>query len=151
LPNLADAFFIGGTKTGALFGEAIVICNEQLKADFRYLLKQRGGLLAKTAAIGVQFKVFFADGLYDELAKHSVTMAKKLADGIRALGYDFLYPVETNLILPVFPTEIADGLREHYGFYDWQKFEGKTAVRLLTSWATPEDKISGFLTDLKAL
>ncbi|MCL2662284.1 MAG: aminotransferase class V-fold PLP-dependent enzyme [Oscillospiraceae bacterium] len=149
LPNLADAFFIGGTKNGALFGEAIVICNEQLKVDFRYLLKQRGGLLAKTAAIGVQFKTLFAGGLYDELAKHSIAMAKKLADGIRALGYEFLCPVETNLILPVFPNEIVDRLREHYGFYDWQRFEDKTAVRLLTSWATPEDKVDCFLADLK--
>ena len=149
LPNLVDAFFIGGTKTGALFGEAIVICNEQLKTDFRYLLKQRGGLLAKTAAIGVQFKTLFTDGLYDELAKHSVIMAKRLADGIRALGYDFLFPVETNLILPVFPTEVARKLREYYGFYDWQKLGEKTAIRLLTSWATPADKIDGFLADLR--
>jgi threonine aldolase len=148
LPNLADAFFIGGTKNGALFGEAIVICNEQLKIDFRYLLKQRGGLLAKTAAIGVQFKTLFTGGLYDELAKHSVLMAKKLADGIRASGYEFLYPVETNLIIPIFPTEVAKRLHEHYGFYDWQKLEDKTAVRLLTSWATTADKIEAFLADL---
>jgi threonine aldolase len=145
---LADAFFIGGTKNGALFGEAIVICNEQLKADFRYLLKQRGGLLAKSAAIGVQFKALFTGGLYDELAKHSVNMAKKLADGIRALGYEFLYPVETNLIIPIFPTEIANKLHELYGFYNWQKLEDKVAVRLLTSWATTEDKVDCFLQDL---
>ena len=149
LPNLADAFFIGGTKNGALFGEAIVICNEQLKADFRYLLKQRGGLLAKTAAIGVQFKALFTDGLYDDLAKYAGTMAKRLADGICALGYEFLYPVETNLIIPIFPAAIADKLHEHYGFYDWQKLEDKVAVRLLTSWSTPEDKVDVFLEDLR--
>jgi len=149
LPNLADAFFIGGTKNGALFGEAIVICNEQLKVDFRYLLKQRGGLLAKTAAIGVQFKALFTDGLYDELANHSVVMAKKLADGIQASGYEFLYPVETNLIIPILPTDVVNKLHDQYGFYDWQKFEDKVAVRLLTSWATTEDAVDGFLADLR--
>ena len=78
-------------------------------------------------------------------------MAKKLADGISALGYEFLYPVETNLIIPIFPVEVADKMHELYGFYDWQKLEDKTAVRLLTSWATTEDKIDGFLADLTSI
>jgi len=149
--EMADAFFIGGTKNSALFGEAIVICNENIKEDFRYLLKQRGGLLAKSAAIGVQFKTLFTDGLYDKLAQHSNAMAKKLADGIKELGYDFLYPVETNLIIPVFPNAVTEKLHELYGFYDWLNLDDKTAVRLLTSWATQEDKIDGFLADLKGL
>jgi len=149
--NLADAFFIGGTKNGALFGEAIVICNEKLKEDFRYLLKQRGGLLAKAAAIGVQFVTLFTDGLYDELAIKSNSMAKRLADGIKALGYDFLFPVETNLIVPVFPAETAAKLHEMYGFYDWADMGDKTAVRMLTSWATPENKVDEFLEDLKGV
>jgi len=147
--NLADAFFIGGTKNGALFGEAIVICNENLKADFRYLLKQRGGLLAKTAAIGVQFETLFTDGLYDELAKKSNTAANKLAAGIKSLGYEFLFPVETNLIVPVFPTGVAKKLHDMYGFYDWADLGSKKAVRLLTSWATPDDKIDEFIKDLR--
>jgi len=151
ITNMADAFFIGGTKNGALFGEAIVICNETLKEDFRYLLKQRGGLLAKSAAIGVQFKALFAGDLYDKLAKHSNSMTKKLADGISALGYDFLYPVETNLIVPIFPAAVAGKLHELYGFYDWLNYEDKTAVRLLTSWATQEGSIDCFLADLKTL
>jgi len=147
--NMADAFFIGGTKNGALFGEAMVICNEKLKEDFRYILKQRGALLAKSAAMGVQFRTLFTDDLYDKLAQHSNAMAKKLADGIKALGYNFLYPVETNLIVPVFPDAVVRKLREMYGFYDWSNIEDKTAVRLLTSWSTKEDKIDGFLADLK--
>ena len=145
---LADAFFAGGTKNGALFGEAIVICNKNLKEDFRYLLKQRGGLLAKTAAIGVQFKALFEDDLYDKLALHSNMMAKKLADGIKQKGYSFLYPVETNLIIPMFPVGVAEKLHELYGFYDWQVLNDKIAVRLLTSWATQENIIDEFLADL---
>ena len=151
IANMADAFFIGGTKNGALFGEAIVLCNEKLKADFRYLQKQRGALLAKGAAIGLQFKTLFADGLYDKLALHSNTMAKKLADGIKALGYDFLYPVETNLIIPVFPTAVSNRLHEMYGFYDWSALGDNTAVRLLTSWATQDDKIDAFIADLRKI
>jgi len=149
--DMSDAFFIGGTKNGALFGEAIVICNEKLKEDFRYLLKQRGGLLAKGAAIGVQFAVLFADGLYDELALAANLTAKRLADGIKALGYEFFYPVETNLIIPVFPLEIAKELHGLYSFYDWENLGDKTAVRMLTSWATPESIIDEFLSDLKGL
>jgi len=151
IANMADAFFIGGTKNGALFGEAIVLCNEKLKEDFRYLLKQRGGLLAKTAAIGQQFAALFADGLYDELAKRANTMAKRLADGIKSLGYDFLFPVETNLFVPVFPTGVAAKLHELYGFYDWENLGDRTAVRLLTSWSTPEVKVDKFIEDLRGL
>ena len=149
IARFTDAFFIGGTKNGALFGEAIVICNERLQEDFRFLLKQRGGLLAKTAAIGVQFKALFEDGLYDELAFHSNTMAKKLADGIIKAGYSFLYPVQTNLIIPVFPAGVVKKMRELYGFYDWQELGDDIAVRLLTSWATQESHIDDFLNDLE--
>ena len=145
---LSDAFFIGGTKNGALFGEAIVITNETLKKDFRFYLKLRGALLAKSAVIGLQFRELFTDGLYDDLALRSNSMARKLADGIRSLGYNFLFPVETNIIIPVFPDSIAQALHRLYGFYDWQKIGDKTAVRLLTSWATPESIIYDFIADL---
>jgi len=151
IANMADAFFIGGTKNGALFGEAIVVCNEELKKDFRYLLKQRGALLAKGAAIGVQFKTLFSDDLYDKLAQHSNTMAKKLSDGIKEQGYNFLYPVQTNLIIPVFPAPVVEKLREMYGFYDWSNLGDKTAVRLLTSWATHEGRVDTFLADLREI
>ena len=147
--EMADAFFIGGTKNGALFGEAIVICNEELKKDFRFLLKQRGALLAKGAAIGIQFKVLFSDGLYDKLAVYSNSMARKLADGIKASGYNFLYPVETNLIIPIIPSDVAKKLHELYGFYDWISLGEDIAIRLLTSWATPERWINEFLEDLR--
>ena len=149
--KLADAFFIGGTKNGAVFGEAIVIINELLKDDFRYLLKQRGGLLAKTAAISLQFKALFTDGLYDELAQNSVAMADWLASGIEDLGFEFLYPVETNMIIPMFPTGIVKKLHKLYGFHDWQKLGDMTAVRLLTSWSTKKRVIDEFISDLKSI
>ena len=148
IANLADAFYFGGTKNGALFGEAIVICNDMLKADFRLHLKQRGALLAKGAAIGVQFEMLMRDNLYDELARHANTMALRLATGIKEAGYEFLCPVETNMILPIFPSEIAEKLHKLYAFYDWQKIGRMTSVRIVTSWATNESIIDEFIDDL---
>ena len=151
IAGLVDAFYIGGTKNGALFGEAIVICREELKADFRFHLKQKGALIAKGAAVGLQFKALFENGLYDKLAKHANNVALKLANGIKALGYEFMLEAETNQIFPIFPDEITEKLHNLYDFYDWQKMGGKTAVRLVTSWATPESVIDDFINDLAGI
>lgn len=148
IAELTDAFYLGGTKNGALFGEAIVICNDALKGDFRSLLKQRGALLAKGAAIGAQFEALLGGGLYDELARHANAMALRLADGIGKAGYGFLYPVETNIILPVFPLDISDKLHQLYDFYDWQTLGDMVSARIVTSWATTEATIDEFLADL---
>jgi len=149
--ELADAFYIGGTKNGALFGEAVVIKTDELKPDFRFIIKQRGALLSKGAAIGLQFEALFKDGLYDELAGQSNKKAMILADGIRAAGYGFQYEPVANQIFPIFPDEIVEKLHKIYGFYDWQKVENKTSVRLVTSWATPENAVEEFLIDLREL
>ena len=151
IPKMVDAFYLGGTKNGALFGEAIVICTEELKPDFRFYLKQRGAMLAKGAAIGVQFEALLKGGLYDELARYAGAMAVKLADGIRGAGFDFLYPPETNLLIPVFPENVAEKLHELYGFHDWQRLGDSVAVRLVTSWATPGHVIDEFIADLTKL
>jgi len=148
IADLVDVFYIGGTKNGALFGEAIVICTDELKSDFRFHLKQRGAMLAKGAAIGVQFEALLKNGLYDDLARHANAMAMKLVSGIRELGYRFLYPPVTNLIIPTLPDGVARRLHGLYGFYDWQKHDGSTSVRIVTSWATPESIIDGFISDL---
>ena len=148
IAELTDAFYIGGTKNGALFGEAIVICADEMKPDFRFNLKHRGAMLAKGAAIGVQFEALLTNDLYDELARHAVSTAIKLADGFTSLGYGFMYPAETNLLVPVFPDRVAERLHQLYGFYDWQKLGDMTAVRIVTSWATPEDIVDEFIADL---
>ena len=148
IADLVDVFYIGGTKNGALFGEAIVICRDELKPDFRYFLKQQGALIAKGAAIGTQFEALFENCLYDELAKHANNMALKLANGIKTLGYGFLSEPETNQIFPIFPSETVKELHNLYGFYDWQQIGDMTAVRLVTSWATPESIVDEFLFDL---
>ena len=148
IAGLADAFYIGGTKNGALFGEAVVVCKDELKSDFRFHLKQRGALLAKGASIGVQFQALFTGGLYDELAKHANELASRLADGIKAQGYELLYGTETNQVFPVFADDTAERMRALYSFYDWEKVGAMTAMRLVVSWAASESVIDEFLADL---
>ncbi|HZV21547.1 MAG TPA: aminotransferase class I/II-fold pyridoxal phosphate-dependent enzyme [Hyphomicrobiales bacterium] len=151
LPALCDVFYIGATKNGGLFGEAIVIVNERLKQDFRYHLKQRGALLAKGRAIAAQFIALFANGLYLKNAEHANEMASKLAAGIEACGYGFLTNCVTNQIFPVFPNRVVEALRKDYGFHSWLSVgQERTAVRLVTSWATEEAAVDDFLADLKA-
>lgn len=150
--SLVDVFYIGGTKNGALLGEAIVINNTQLKENFRYHLKQRGALLAKGRVLGVQFLELFKDDLYLKLAKHANVMAGKLTQGIREQGYEFLTDSTTNQIFPIFSSSLIEKLKDLYGFYIWSKIdEEKSSIRLVTSWATKEEAIDRFLEDLKTL
>jgi len=152
ISSFVDVFYIGGTKNGALLGEAIVINNNQLKENFRYHLKQRGALLAKGRVLGVQFLELFKNDLYFELAKHANEMAGKLTQGIREQGYEFLTDSATNQIFPIVPNTLIEKLKDLYGFYIWSKIdEGKSSIRLVTSWATKEEAVTGFLEDLKNL
>jgi len=152
LSLLVDVFYIGGTKNGALFGEAIVINNDKLKENFRSHLKQRGALLAKGRVLGIQFSELLKNDLYFELAKHANEMSGRLIQGIKGLGYEFLTDSTTNQIFPIFPNTVIDRLKELYGFYTWSKIDSdKSSIRLVTSWATKEEAVDGFLEDLKTL
>ena len=151
LSHLVDAFVMGGTKNGMLFGDAIVICKEELNRDFRYLVKQRGALFSKGAAIGVQFETMMSDGLYEKFAQKANKTAAILAEGIKALGYEFLYPFETNQVFPIFPVKTLEQLWQKYEFYEWEKLGDKSAARLIASWATPPEKAEEFLELLKTL
>ena len=152
LARLTDAFYIGGTKNGLLFGEAIVIINENLKEDFRYLIKQKGGLLAKGRLLGVQFKALFEADLYNEMGQHANDMAEILRNGISELGYSFFTNSTTNQIFPIFPNELVFELEkicsfEHEGPVD-ANFE---AIRFVTSWATKKEDVLKLLEELKNL
>jgi len=152
LPNLTDAFYIGGTKNGALMGEALVICNDSLKEDFRYHIKQKGGLLAKGRLIGLQFLELFKDDIYFELAKHANGMAEILKIGISNCGYKFLIDSPTNQIFPILPNKIIKELEEKYSFFIWQKVDNNnSAIRLVTSWATKEEAVRSFIDNLSLL
>ena len=151
IASLTDVFYIGGTKNGALIGEAIVICNDALKPNFRYHLKQRGALLAKGAAIGVQFKALLENGLFNELACRANAAAARLAGGINAAGYGLMYPAETNMLFPVFPGGVAQRLHELYDFYDMETNGDMVTARIVCSWATPEAIAGEFIRDLGAI
>ena len=156
LTQLLDVFYIGGTKNGALFGEAIVIVHSDLKADFRYHMKQKGGMLAKGSSMGIQFAELFisrrsiATTLYEQLALHNNKQAMRLAHGIKTLGFDFMTEPTTNQLFPILPKQIAHKLSITYGFYIWEDLGENVIIRLVTSWAITEEVIDGFLEDLHA-
>jgi threonine aldolase len=152
LARFVDVFYIGGTKNGALIGEAIVIVNPQLKDHFRFNLRQRGGLLAKGRAVSLQFQELFRDNLYFDIAQHANTLAQQLAEGIKKCGYKLFVEAPTNQVFPVFPNTIVEQLQQDYGFHFWEKFdEQHSIVRLVTSWATTESDVTGFLRTLQEM
>ncbi len=150
LGRLTDAFYIGGTKNGALIGEALVICRESLQEDFRFHMKQKGALLAKGRLLGVQFLELFRDELYFDLAKHANKMADLLREAIRKEGFSFLTQSPSNQIFPILPNRLIEALQEIYAFYIWSKVdEAHSSIRLVTSWATREDAVLAFIADMK--
>ncbi len=152
LPKLVDAFYIGGTKNGALLGEALVICRDSLKADFRYYMKQRGAILAKGRLVGIQFLELFRDDLFFDLASHANKMADKLKAEISKANISFLTDSPSNQIFPILPNSVISELQNKYGFYIWEKVDGDySAIRLVTSWATKEEAVDAFIEDLKKL
>ena len=155
LPMIAaccDVFYIGGTKVGALFGEAVVMSNDELKKDFRYLIKQKGGMLAKGRLLGVQFEALFEDGLYMEISRHADRLADKLREAFTQAGFPFLVENQTNQIFPVILDSVLKKLGENYGYtYQERVDETHSAVRFCTSWATKEDNIDRLIADLKRL
>ena len=142
LARLCDVFYIGGTKVGALFGEAVVISNPALKEDFRYLIKQHGGMLAKGRLLGVQFDALFTDGLYFAIGSHAIEKAERLKQMFRKRGYAFYLDSPTNQQFVVLPDEKAEELRQHVRFTVWEKPDEKhTVARFCTSWATTDEEL----------
>lgn len=149
ISQLTDVFYIGGTKNGAMLGEAIVINNELLKEDFAYHLKQRGALLAKGRFLGMQFRELFKHDLFFQLARHANAMAQKIASACAKRGCVFLSESSSNQIFPVLPNSAIEKLLKKYEFYIWKKGDDDhSAIRMVTSWATPENKVDEFIADL---
>lgn len=142
LAELCDVFYIGGTKVGALFGEAVVIRNAAIADDFRYLMKQHGAMLAKGWLLGVQFVTLFQDNLYFEISKHANLLADKLRNRIRAIGFSLLTQTTTNQVFAVFPDALLERLKESVLYsYQCRVDEDHSAVRFCTSWATKESDV----------
>jgi len=152
LARVCDAFYIGGTKQGALFGEAMVIGNRTLKEDFRYIIKQKGGLFAKGRLLGIQFRELFADGLYFDMAGRAVNLAAIIRAAFRKKGFGFLAESGTNQIFPILPDESIDRLRARYAFETIQRMDEKScAVRFCTSWATRAEDAAALAGDILRL
>lgn len=149
IARLCDIFYIGGTKVGALFGEAVVIVREELKEDFRYIMKQKGGMLAKGRLLGIQFSELFRDDLYFRMAKHADEMAELIREACEKKGYPLLVANRTNQVFPVLPDVELERLKESYGYSYWERVdETHSAVRFCTSWATSREDVLALIRDL---
>jgi threonine aldolase len=155
LPDIAkfcDVFYIGGTKVGALFGEAVVITEPSLQKDFRYAIKQHGGLLAKGRLLGLQFTALLEDGLYFRVSEHADRLAMKIKSAFEDKGYPFLYDSPTNQQFPIIPDDKLEVLKVKYAYTFWKRIDEKhCAVRFCTSWATREEDVDLLLNDISLL
>lgn len=143
---IADVFYIGGTKCGALFGEAVVTRRPELLPRFVSLIKLHGATLAKGRLLGVQFEALFTDGLYLEIGRHAVKMAMKLRDGLKSKGYLFLSDSPTNQQFVLLDNDVIGRLRSEVSFDIWgTRGERRTAVRFVTDWSTDEADIDALL------
>jgi threonine aldolase len=147
LAKLCDAFYIGGTKQGALFGEALVIRNDVLQKDFRYIEKQKGGMLAKGRLLGLQFLALLEDGLYFELSRHADELAAQIHEAFAKKGFSFASSSKSNQQFPILPDAVLQRLGEKFVYADeGSASEGNRVVRFCTSWATREEDVRA-LTD----
>lgn len=147
-----DVFYIGGTKVGALFGEAVVITAPALTKDFRYMIKQRGGMLAKGRLLGIQFLTLLEDGLYEEIAGKAVKQAIHLKEAFLEKGYPLFYNSYTNQQFPIMPKEHLAKLEKKYSFEMWTPLDDEySVVRFCTSWATRDEDVEALIADLDEL
>lgn len=150
--KLVDIFYLGGTKNGALIGEAIVIVNEKLQEEFGFHIKQKGAMLAKGRLLGIQFLELLKDELYFELAAHANQQAMKLKAAFKDIGCEFLSETFSNQIFPILRNEQIENLQQNFDFYVWKKIDAeKSAIRLITSWATQDEVIERFIEEIKKL
>jgi len=150
-PALTDAFYLGGTKCGALFGEALVIVNPDLKEGIGHIIKQTGALFAKGRLLGLQFETLFENGLYESYGAHANKTAKKMKEGFLKNGIALGYDSDTNQQFPVFSKALIAKAEKKYVFELWEELDGERAiVRFVTSWATKEQDVDELIADLKA-
>lgn len=149
LPSIAafcDVFYIGGTKVGALFGEAVVITNDTLKEDFRYNIKQRGGMLAKGRLLGLQFITLFEDNLYFQISAHAAMLADRIRETLDEMGIKFKIDSPTNQIFPILPDTLLEELKKEFAYtYDARIDATHSSIRFCTSWGTREEHVDALL------
>ncbi len=152
---LCDAFYLGATKNGALFGEALIILNPEMNEHFRWMIKQNCGLLAKGRLIGVQFEALLEGGddcIYFSMARHANELAEKLRNGLDELGCEFLGSSQTNQVFPYLPTDVVKKLEKDFFFYEWTpERDGKIVTRFVTAWGTTEEDVDALIESIKEL
>ena len=152
MARLCDVFYIGGTKCGAMFGEAVVITNEALKEDFRYLIKRHGGMLAKGWQLGVQFDALFENDLYFTISAHANRMADRIRATLKELNVPSLTQCTTNQIFPILPDSFLEALGEEFTFCEMHRVdESHRAIRFCTSWATTEESVNALCNAMRAI
>jgi len=150
--RLCDVFYIGGTKVGALFGEAVVFSNLVIAEDFRYMIKQHGGMLAKGRLLGVQFDALFTDNLYFEIAAHAVKMADQIRDTFDRLGVSYLVPGVTNQIFPILSDDFLAELGKNFMFTEMERVdEHHRCVRFCTSWASTQANVDALCAEMERI
>ena len=149
IARLTDVFYIGGTKVGALFGEAVVIAHPDLQKDFRYLIKRHGGMLAKGWLLAIQFEELLKDDRYFKLGKKAVEQALRIRDAFAEKGCSFLMDSYTNQQFPILSSEQLAVFDGEFTYCVWAPMEdGRTAVRFATSWATTDEQVDALLTKI---
>lgn len=151
IASVCDVFYIGGTKVGALFGEAVVITNKKYQKDFRYLIKQHGAMFAKGRLMGIQFKALLEDGLYFEIGKKADEQAYRIRDAFMAKGFEMLMFSPTNQQFVILDKASAEKLAEKYTYATWEDMGDKVAVRFCTSWATKDEEVNSLIADIEKL
>lgn len=152
IANYTDAFYLGGTKNGALVGEAIIINNPDLQEEFGYHIKQKGAMLAKGRLLGIQFLELLKDDLYFELGRKANFQAMKIKKAFQVIGCKFYTETYTNQIFPILAPNQIEVLQKDFDFYVWKIIdEEQSAVRIITSWATGDDVVEYLIEKIKTL
>ena len=150
--KLTDVYYLGGTKNGALLGEAIIINRQSLQEEFGFHIKQKGAMLAKGRLLGIQFQELMKDDLYWDLAKHANQQAMKIKQTFKEIGCEFLAETDTNQIFPILENSQIEKLSEQFDFYVWKKIDAqKSAIRIITSWATETEIVESFCQEILKL
>ena len=155
LAELCDVFYIGGTKNGALFGEALVICRPEIDDHFRWMIKRQGGMLARGRLIGVQFEALLEggkDSLFFKTAAHANKMAKLIREELGGLGIGFYSNSPTNQVFPILPKKLVEELKREFAFHEWApERDGMIPVRFVTAWGTEEKDVELLIRRVKQL
>jgi len=152
IAKLCDVFYIGGTKCGAFFGEAVVIINPLLKEDFFSISKQSGAVLAKGRILGIQFETLFTDNLYETICRHGIDMAMQIKAALEEKGISVVTNSPTNQQFPILSNSMFKKLSAKYMLAPWERIdENNIAVRICTSWATEEEQVKTLIKEIQTL